>query len=161
MASLPWELQILHNWSLFSTCFAISWGSHFVTHTMYLYSTLSSVMIISKLWIHSCRWLHRDRLTHWKESRHNKFIPECLGFSLVCDVKSDHAESGACVSSYEVYMHTELNADIANLDECGVFCMLVPVEAYDHILLDNIRDLRSSLHFLQSLFCVSEILYGL
>lgn len=73
---------------------------------------------------------------HLKESRHNRFLPEPLGFSLVCGVKSDHAESEACVSSYEVYMHTELSADVANLDECGVFCILVPVEAYHHILLD-------------------------
>lgn len=31
-------------------------------------------------------------------------------------------------------MHT----DVANLDECGVFCKLVPVAAYDHILLDSV-----------------------
>jgi hypothetical protein len=71
-----------------------------------------------------------------KESRHHRFLPEPLGFSLVCGVKSYHAESEACVSSYKVYMRTELSADVANLYECGVFYIFVLVEAYDHILLD-------------------------
>lgn len=41
-------------------------------------------------------------------------------------------------------MHTKLSADVANLDECGVFCMLIPVAAYDHDFVGyrNIRDLR-------------------